>query len=657
MIRDAASRDRRSKHALAALLWCGVRLAGLVAGCETAKNAPLPSVDATVQPDSSAASSVGAQAQTTAGASQPTSTTGGGGTVSVILVADSAQDVQADLFARVIADAKAPLVERTAAASALLALHSGRSWELANGFIASGGDASLAVVTALASRIDIPPSTCTVVLASGGAIPASLRELASGLHAAATGVPAGPGPAGAGESSDATRRELEALRVQAVADRALLGSLVDEVMAKTAPRDQVALAADWLESDSTGLRAAALAQLERITREGTRLLDDQLDAIGALATDPDAGNRAAVVRRLAESDRSQDRAVLMALLGAESDPLVVTELLRLRGLEERADALALATRWLQGRLTREAAAALALRAVASAQAAQPPRGFDPLLWAAAIDGTAQAWGDAATPSVALLMATLANGTVDPTGAAARAAPLLATGLASTDSKVRRASALALLTIGRSDVIGEGVPNDPEIRRAMLEHSASVATTAADIEGLRARFRPATTAELAELAAYRAALLVALERLDLREFLKADQLLSKEELPASDRARLAQRALEAAGQDMANHGASSGLSASEQAEACAALAVRAAEHLIAAGQFDEASEALSGDVSMADPAEVDALLIAAGLGQGGGAALPARPQGESPADAADAMARGLALLRRLNPAAAAGVGGV
>ncbi len=553
------------------------------------------------------------------------------------------RDVQADLFARVIADPRAPLIERTAAADALLALNSARSWELANGFIVAGGDGSLAVVTALAARIDMPPATCAAILASGGAMPPSLRELATALHAAAAGAPLGPGMGEALVDDEASRRELEELRAQSAADRALLQSLVDEVMAKTTPRDQVALAVDWLESGSTSLRAAALAQLERITREGTRLLDDELDAIGSLATDPDAGNRAAVVRRLAESDRGQDRAVLLALLGVEADPTVVAELLRVRGLEERADALALATSWFGDRVTREAAAALALRAVAFAGATQPARGFDPLLWAAAMDGAARAWTDGGTPSLALLLAAFANGTVDPSGAAEHAAPLLVSGLTATDPKVRRAAATALLSIHRSDVIDEAAQADPEVRRAMLEHSAATAATAADLESLRSRFRPAASVDLAELATYRAALLVALERLDAREFLKADQLLTPEELSAADRARLALRALEAANQDLA-------------AEAGAALAVRAAEHLIADGQFEEAVTALAGDVSLADPAQVDALRIAAGLGQGGGAALPARPEGESAPQFAEAMARGRAVLRRLNAAAAAGASG-
>ncbi|MDA0803876.1 MAG: hypothetical protein O2819_09045 [Planctomycetota bacterium] len=550
-----------------------------------------------------------------------------------------------DIFRIAINDAKAPFQVRVAAARHVLDLDSDAAWAEVERLIEGGGEPSLVVVTALGRRVEIPAQVRAALSHRATGVPEALRlalESQGGVEHAV------PRDGGADESSNGIalanmRLEREQLLAQSATDRAILGRLVDEVMARTSPPEQVPLALAWLLTDSPALLGAALLQLERVAREGTRLGDDALDAIAARAWATDAANRATVVRLLMDSARESDQALLLAMFQAESSPAVMLELLRIKGLEGQPGVGARAIHWLAARETRDVSAALLLHILESELAPAMEWRESREFSEAASRAAATAWDDAPTASLAALTAGLAmhHGGESSAGIDA-AVDRLVPALQSADAKIRRAAATALLALDRESLIPQALRSETEVRRAMLDRAVATAATAADIESIRNQFSPAAGAEPTEAAVYRAALVAALEALSAVELLKADQALGSVELSAEDRARFANRALAGLGADAVHR------------EVKAALAVRAAEHLISAGQFQEAADALSGDVGLADPSVVDALRIAAALGLGGGAALPARPQDESEEAAAAALARGAEVLQRLNPAAAAGM---
>lgn len=467
-----------------------------------------------------------------------------------------------------------------------------------------------------------------------GSPPLAIQAQPEQLPPAPPAPPAPPQPAepsAASEPSDA-----------GPTDRAVIRSLADALAGRTPAPERIPLAIAWMGSPSAALRSAGLEQLERMVREGGRLADAELDAVQARLADADAANRAAAVRLLANSTREAESAGLVALLSTESHPEVRAELLRLKWLEEREDALVLARAGLAEAPTREAAAALALRLLARQSVLGTPLPDE--VRRECLGAASDAWRAAPSAALASLLAALGREEA-PAGHDAVAA-LLSEALQESDGKVRRAAAVALLELGEGARLEALESTDGEIRRALLEHAIRTARTTEAFAGLVQRFRPAAGAGEAEVAAYRAAVLAALDGLAPHEFLLAEAS-AESAVSAADRADVASRRLSEVQSAVPPSDA-------ERREVIAALAVRTAELLIRADRFTEASIALSGDVGMADPESIDALRIAAGLAQGGGAALPARPADETPEQEAAAMARAHAALARLNPAAAEGL---
>lgn len=525
-----------------------------------------------------------------------------------------------ELFARAIADAGLSLRARERAALALLAVDSEASWLRVEAILARNDESAAIVARAIERRQALPPGVQRHLT---GAVDAPTRT--------ATPVAAVPS-------------------AESVTDREIIRELADELVGRTPAPEQVGLALTWLGSPSTALRAAGLAQLDRVAREGGRLTDADLDVIGAGVSDPDALNRSAVVRLLANSSRERDAALLEALLESEASPEVRAELFALPWVHAEANALSLAEAGLAEPLLRDAAASLLLRVLAARESNGEV--LTSVEWEELACAAMVAWRSQPTPHLAAVLGRA--GVSGNSEAAEEVTAELKRALDAQEGKLRRAAAVALLDLGAVAEVSAREGTDAEIRRAVLDHAARTVTTSEGLRRLAERFRPSATASSADGEAYRLAVRTALDGLAVRAFLQGEASVASV-LSASERADVALRRLEELrASDPAGTVGTANQNA-ETRELAAAIAVRAAECLIQAGRFDEASAALSEDVRMADPAAVDALRTAAGLAQGGGAALPARPPEESPDQLAESLRVGLETLRRLNPDAAAGLG--
>ena len=533
---------------------------------------------------------------------------------STVELTGSSRDIDAPLFVAVLMDSSAPRDLRARAAQALVDSGSTAAWEQVNVLLAAGGDGSTLLVDALHRRGTLSAATIDALSLARTQVAPDVQTVIDGLlskRVAATNDPA------------IVTTGIEAGRRADWTDQRLL-SLAEELMAKTPSRDQFALAESWMADPAIALREAGLVQVERSLREGTQLTEAQRNVVATLLRDVSPRVRGAAVRTIAGVGDDAALSTLLARLQTESDGAVAAELLRVTTSAAATEIGPLAEQWMLNAVASEAAAGALLSALTN--------GYEVLPDSAGGNAVLGSWNRTPSPNVAKVVGLIHGRS---------SADSLWNQLDTADAPLTVAIALALFEMGEGDRLAALVKSDPSIADAQLSYMASKAKTADDVKSILDRLRPADWTTTGMGMKWTAALLLALESVDAEEFLAADALIPPADLTDRDRARVGAELLSTLQSAKLN----------SQKELAAAVAIRTAEHLISAGQFTEAIQVLSEDLSLANPMHTDALRLAAGLAQGGGAALPARPANETREQSAEAVERALAQLARLNSSAA------
>ena len=315
------------------------------------------------------------------------------------------------------------------------------------------------------------------------------------------------------------RANRRAARAEARADA--LASRLAELHARllaTLPesdRDQRIL--ELLEDEELPLRAAAIAQVERMLRNG-RILPEVLRA-GLLSTldDPDPTIRITAGRLLETVGGEDFAAKMVASLEDEADPAVLSAGLELLGNRARPAVVRLAIRHLDGddpEVVRQSARALAT--VAAAGVLEPERMAEIRAAIPAADRVR----DSEIARLAVLVA------VDPGD------PSLVRLLGHEDRRVRRGAAEGFLGRGQREALRRN-SETPEVRRIAWQAWSG---DAVDPEGLAVllELRPPEDAEEADQVNWGLAIARVLERLPAEQVLAADDVLGDEPARFEDR---------------------------------------------------------------------------------------------------------------------------
>ena len=315
------------------------------------------------------------------------------------------------------------------------------------------------------------------------------------------------------------RANRRAARAEARAD--VLASRLAELHARllaTLPesdRDQRIL--ELLEDEELPLRAAAIAQVERMLRNG-RILPEVLQA-GLLSTldDPDPTIRITAGRLLETVGGEDFAAKMVASLEDEADPAVLSAGLELLGNRARPAVVRLAIRHLDGddpEVVRQSARALAT--VAAAGVLEPER----MAEIRAAIPTADRVRDAEIARLVVLVA------VEPSD------PSLVRLLGHEDRRVRRGAAEGFLGRGQREALRRN-SETPEVRRIAWQAWSG---DAVDPEGLAVllELRPPEDAEEADQVNWGLAIARVLERLPAEQVLAADDVLDDEPARFDDR---------------------------------------------------------------------------------------------------------------------------
>lgn len=315
------------------------------------------------------------------------------------------------------------------------------------------------------------------------------------------------------------RADRRAARAEARAD-ALATRLADlhaRFLATLPESDRDRRIIELLGDDERRLRATAIAQVERMLRNG-RILPEVLRA-GLLSTldDPDPTIRI-TAGRLLETVGGEDFAVKMvASLEDEADPVVLSAGLELLGNRARPVVVPLAIRHLDGEdpeVVRQSARAVA--AVAAAGVLEPER----MAEIRAAIPTADRVRDAEMARLVVLVA------VDPTD------PTLVRLLDHDDLRVRRGAAEGFLGRGQREALRRNSAT-PEVRRIAWQAWSADAVDPQDLAVLL-ELRPPADAEQADQVNWGLAIARVLERLPVDQVLAADEVLDEEPARFDDR---------------------------------------------------------------------------------------------------------------------------
>ncbi|MAH65646.1 MAG: hypothetical protein CMJ27_04540 [Phycisphaerae bacterium] len=314
----------------------------------------------------------------------------------------------------------------------------------------------------------------------------------------------------------ANRRAAEAeARAGALAIR--LAELHARLLATLPESDRDQRILELLEDDELPLRAAAIAQVERMLRNG-RILPEVLRT-GLLSTldDPDPTIRITAARLLETVGVEDFAAKMVASLEDEADPAVLSAGLELLGNRARPAVVPLAIRHLAGgdpEVVRQSARAVAT--VAAAGVLDPAR----MAEIRAALPTADRVGDSEIARLLVLVA------VDPRE------PSLVRLLGHEDRRVRRGAAEGFLGRGQREALRLN-SETPEVRRIAWQAWSG---DAVDPEGLSVllELRPPADAEEADQVNWGLAISRVLERLPVEQVLAADDVLGEEPTRFDDR---------------------------------------------------------------------------------------------------------------------------
>ncbi len=315
------------------------------------------------------------------------------------------------------------------------------------------------------------------------------------------------------------RADRRAARAEARAD-ALATRLADlhaRFLATLPESDRDQRILELLEDDELPLRAAAIAQVERMLRNG-RILPEVLRA-GLLSTldDPDPKIRI-TAGRLLETVGGDDFAMKMvASLQDEEDPAVLAAGLELLGNRPRPTVVPLAIRHLDGddpEVVRQSARAVAT--VAAAGVLEPER----MAEIRAAIPTADRVRDSEMARLVVLVA------VDPSD------PSLVRLLGHEDRRVRRGAAEGFLGRGQREALRRNSAT-PEVRRIAWQAWSADVVDPEDLAVLL-ELRPPADAEEADQFNWGLAIARVLERLSVEQVLAADEVLDDEPVRFDDR---------------------------------------------------------------------------------------------------------------------------
>ncbi len=315
------------------------------------------------------------------------------------------------------------------------------------------------------------------------------------------------------------RADRRAARAEARAD-ALATRLADlhaRLLATLPEADRDRRILELLEDDELPLRAAAIAQVERMLRNG-RILPEVL-RVGLLSTldDPDPTIRITAGRLLETVGGEDFAAKMVASLEDEADPAVLSAGLELLGNRARPAVVPLAIRHLDGddpEVVRQSARAVAT--VAAAGVLEPER----MAEIRAAIPTADRVRDSEIARLVVLVA------VDPSD------PSLVRLLGHEDRRVRRGAAEGFLGRGQREALRRN-SETPEVRRIAWQ---AWSADAVDPEGLSVllELRPSDDAEEADQVNWGLAIARVLEQLPVEQVLAADDVLGDEPTRFDDR---------------------------------------------------------------------------------------------------------------------------
>ncbi|MAD20496.1 MAG: hypothetical protein CMJ52_10105 [Planctomycetaceae bacterium] len=312
-------------------------------------------------------------------------------------------------------------------------------------------------------------------------------------------------------------RRADAAETRADGLAARLADLHARLLATLPETDRDQRILDLLGDEELLLRAAALAQVERMLRNG-RILPEVLRA-GLLSTldDPVPTIRITAGRLLETVGGEDFAAKMVASLEDETDPEVLAAGLEMLGNRPRPMVVPLAIRHLDDEdptVIRQSARAIA--AVAAAGVLEPTR----MAEIRAAIPTADRVGDSEIARLAVLVA------VDPTD------PSLVRLLGHEDRRVRRGAAEGFLGRGQREALRSN-SDTPEVRRIAWQAWSTDPRDATAVEVLL-ELRPPTDAEEADQVNWGLALTRVLEGLPAGQVMLADDMLGDEPARFDDR---------------------------------------------------------------------------------------------------------------------------